>query len=124
MIEDKNLENFVSLKGIVKNIIEHSEDYNFLILTSFHEGYPNVIFEAMKNYLFIITTDVGDVKELIRPNTGIIINGFSENDLATALHSYIAIPYNQKLNIIKEAKKIVEQKTDLNSIVKSWVEII
>ena len=124
LIEDKNLENFVSLKGIVKNIIEHSEDYNFLILTSFHEGYPNVIFEAMKNYLFVITTDVGDVKELIRPNTGIIINGFSENDIATALHSYIAIPYNQKLNIIKEAKQTVDQKTDFDLIIKSWVEII
>tara|TARA_B100002019_G_scaffold178781_2_gene154389 strand:- start:1955 stop:3073 length:1119 start_codon:yes stop_codon:yes gene_type:complete len=124
LIEDNNLENTVSLKGIVKNIIENSEDYNFLILTSFHEGFPNVIFEAMKNYLFVITTDVGDVKELIRSDTGIIINGFSKNDIATALHSYIAIPYDQKLNIIKEAKKIVEQKTDFNSIIKSWLEIV
>lgn len=124
LIEDKNLENFVSLKGIVKNIIENSKDYNFLILTSFHEGYPNVIFEAMKNYLFVITTDVGDVKELVGPNTGIIINGFSNNDIATALHSYVAIPYNHKLNIIKEANKIVEQKTDFNSIINSWEEII
>ena len=64
LIEDKNLENFVSLKGIVKNIIEHSEDYNFLILRPFMR-YPNVIFEAMKNYLFVITTDVGDVKNLL-----------------------------------------------------------
>ena len=78
----------------------------------------------MKNYLFVITTDVGDVKELIRSDTGIIINGFSKNDIATALHSYIAIPYDQKLNIIKEAKKIVEQKTDFNSIIKSWLEIV
>ena len=124
LIVDKNLENIISLKGIVKNIIDHSDDYNFLILTSFHEGHPNVIFEAMKNYLFVISTDVGDVKNLIRTNTGIIIDGFSKNDIATALHSYIVIPYNQKLNIIKEAKKIVEQKTNLNSIVKSWVEII
>ena len=61
----------------------------------------------MKNYLFVITTDVGDVKELVRPDTGIIINGFSNNDIATALHSYVSIPYNQKLTIIKSWEEII-----------------
>ena len=75
----------------------------------------------MKNYLFVITTDVGDEKNLLDPHR-YYYNGFSENDIATALHSYIAIPYNQKLNIIKEAKQTVDQKTDFDLIIKSWVK--
>ena len=42
LIKNKNLNDKIYLKGLYQNIISQSKNYDFLILTSFHEGYPNV----------------------------------------------------------------------------------
>ena len=112
------------MKGLELNIIEKSEQYGFLILTSFHEGYPNVIFEAMNNFLFTISTDVGDVKELINNDTGIIIDGFNSASISKALKKYIEIPKIKKLDMIYQAKLNLNQKLNSENITKSWVEIV
>ena len=124
LIQKNNLVENVKLKGLELNIIEKSEQYGFLILTSFHEGYPNVIFEAMNNFLFTISTDVGDVKELINNDTGIIIDGFNSASISKALKKYIEIPKIKKLDMIYQAKLNLNQKLNSENITKSWVEIV
>tara|TARA_Y100000768_G_scaffold380425_1_gene357536 strand:- start:1138 stop:2256 length:1119 start_codon:yes stop_codon:yes gene_type:complete len=124
LIQKNNLVENVKLKGLQLNIIEKSEQYDFLILTSFHEGYPNVIFEAMNNFLFTISTDVGDVKELINKDTGLIIGGFDADSISKAVKKYIKIPKNKKLDMVYQAYTNLNQNFNADNIIKSWVEII
>ena len=124
LIKNNNLSDKIYLKCLYKNIIYQSKDYDFLILTSFHEGYPNVIIEAMKNYLFVISTNVGDVSNLIDEKTGILINGFDPLSIAEAINKFESLSQDYIFKILENAKKKVEHKTNLDTISKSWLEIV
>jgi teichuronic acid biosynthesis glycosyltransferase TuaC len=53
-----------------------------LVLTSYEEGSPNVIKEAMACNCPIVSTDVGDVKEIIGNTEGCYITTFDPADVA------------------------------------------
>lgn len=52
------------------------------VLTSFNEGSPNVIKEAMACNCPIVSTDVGDVSEVIENTEGCFISSFEPKDFA------------------------------------------
>ena len=77
---------FVNPFGIDKNsVIKFMSAANVLLLTSFWEGSPNVVKEAMACNLPIISTDVGDVKEIVKGTEYCFITGHSEDEIATKL---------------------------------------
>lgn len=56
-----------------------------LILTSFFEGSPNIVKEAMACNLPIISTDVGDVKDVISDTENCFVVDYSANEIASKL---------------------------------------
>ncbi len=101
--------------------INHSDFPKYLnncsvfVLTSFNEGSPNVIKEAMACNIPIVSTDVGDVKEVIGNTEGCYIASFEPEDVAEKIKQAMKfgrrttgrqdIPYLRS-DII--AKKIIE----------------
>jgi glycosyltransferase involved in cell wall biosynthesis len=74
------------LKGIKSNDIHiYYSAADVLVLTSKSEGSPNVIKEAMACNCPIVSTDVGDVREIISNTEGCFISGFSPNELSAKL---------------------------------------
>jgi glycosyltransferase involved in cell wall biosynthesis len=61
-----------------------------LLLTSRTEGSPNVIKEAMACKCPIVSTDVGDVKEVIQHTGGCYITSFNPQDIASKLSRALA----------------------------------
>jgi glycosyltransferase involved in cell wall biosynthesis len=66
---------------------------DFMLLTSFHEGGPQVLFEALAVNLPVICTDVGAVRQTIEGVDGCLICSYELNDVV------------QKINIILELSK-------------------
>ncbi len=52
------------------------------MLTSYNEGSPNVIKEAMACNMPIVSTNVGDVKEVVGKTKGCYITSFEPEDVA------------------------------------------
>jgi len=71
------------IKNTDQNIIPYyMSAADILILTSLWEGSPNVIKEAMACNCPIVSTDVGDVKEIIRKTDGCYIASYDVVDVA------------------------------------------
>lgn len=98
----KTVKNFKLLKKAIqflpRNVelicpfpIEHNEFPKYLnnssvfVLTSFNEGSPNVIKESMACNIPIVSTDVGDVKNIIGNTEGCFISSFDPEDLANQI---------------------------------------
>ncbi|QEM10960.1 glycosyltransferase [Mucilaginibacter rubeus] len=71
----------VTFIGEIKNVAEVISKHDLLVLSSFTEGFPNVVLEALSVGVPVVTFRVGGVDELIREG----FNGFiaEQNDLRT-----------------------------------------
>ena len=86
-----------------------------VVLTSYHEGSPNVIKEAMACNIPIVSTDVGDVREVIGKTKGCYITTFEPKDVADKIQK--ALVFNKRTTGREDikhlesgvvAKKIIE----------------
>ena len=108
---DRDEKNYPLAKKVIESIdglilLELSKGYkrneinlllnacDLLLLTSTKEGSPQVIKEAMACNCSIVSTDVGDVKEIIGDTEGCYITSFQTNDIADKIK--LALACNKK----------------------------
>lgn len=64
-------------------------------LPSLREGHPNVVMEALACGIPVVASDVGAVSELLRPQTGIVVQPADAHGLAQALRSALERSWNR-----------------------------
>lgn len=89
-----------------------------LILTSLHEGSPNVIKEAMACNCPIVTTNVGDVKWVIGNTEGCFITSFKPEDFAWGIKK--ALDFGQRTN---GRDRIIELGLDDKNVANKILEV-
>jgi len=98
----------VELHAIYDVLHIHIPEYmaigDVLLLTSFWEGSPNVVKEAMACGLPVVSTRTGDVEELIEGIDGCYISGFELNDIAENLGK--ALKFNKRTDGRKKVKNL------------------
>lgn len=87
--------------NVVKNVDHQLMPYymnaaDILLLTSSWEGSPNVVKEAMACNLPIVSTDVGDVKEIIGNTEGCYITLYDPKDVAQKIK--MALDFGKRTN--------------------------
>ncbi|MDH4211970.1 MAG: glycosyltransferase [candidate division WOR-3 bacterium] len=65
-----------------EKVVELMNSSDLLLLTSLQEGSPNVVKESMACNLPVVSTDVGDVREVIGDTDGCYITSFAPEDVA------------------------------------------
>jgi teichuronic acid biosynthesis glycosyltransferase TuaC len=82
LIKNDHLD-LIFLKGIEhKELKYYYNSADVLLLTSFHEGSPNVIKEAIACNCLVVSTDVGDVKSLIEGVDGCYLCTYKPKEVA------------------------------------------
>jgi len=66
-------------------------DTDVLLLPSYGEGLPMVILEAMEAGCGVITTDVGAIPEIVRPENGVIIQPGDLEALRKSIEEYLTM---------------------------------
>lgn len=88
--------------------------FDILALSSRSEGFPNVLVEAMSCGMPVVSTDVGDARQIV--GAGGIIVEQDENDLARALEALCVLEKRQVMGCA--AREQVNRHYGLNSVVE------
>ncbi len=121
MIDDYNLNNTIFLLGQRKDVASLLSKMDIFILPSESEGLPISIIEALRAGLYIMVTDVGGCKELIKPNFGELIDR-DIVEISKSLEKRIdeGIPSDTKL----KSKQFFNQKFTLEKMMRNYAEVI
>ena len=94
---------------------------DILILTSFHEGSPNVVKEAMACNCPIVSTDIGDVRWIMGETKGCFLTSFNVGDVADKIT--MALEYSALHGRTNGRERIFELGLDESSIAKKVINI-
>jgi len=94
---------------------------DLLLLTSFSEGSPQVIKEAMSCNCPIVSTKVGDVEFLLKDIEGCFVTEFDPKDVASKIK--LAANYRRKMGFTKGRDRILELKLDNQNVAKRIIEV-
>lgn len=109
--------NLIELKGIERqqvNLIMNSVDC--ILLTSFSEGSPQFIKEAMSCNKPIVATNVGDIEWLLSSIPGHFITSFDPEDVAQKIQ--LALEFSEKYGRTNGRDRIIELGLDSKTISK------
>jgi teichuronic acid biosynthesis glycosyltransferase TuaC len=120
-LNNENIE-LIELKGKTReevcNLLNTSD---LMLLTSFSEGSPQVIKEAMACNCPIVSTDVGDVREVIGSTEGCYICSFDSRDVATKIKD--ALLFSEKIGRTNGRDRIINLGLDSKSVAKKVLEV-
>lgn len=112
LAHELRVEKYVSFVGSVKHeeIPNWLRGADLLVISSRNEGWPTVINEAFACATPIVSTDVGGIAEAIpRRELGILVEKENVEQLATAIRSAIAEPWNSE-TLVQQASQYSWQK--------------
>ncbi len=99
-----------------KKLNEYYNACDVFLLTSLYEGSPNVLKEAMACNCPTVSTDVGDVREVVRNTEGCYITSFDPNDVAKKIK--IALNFGKRTNGRNHIKHL-----EINVIAKEIINV-
>ena len=118
-------------KGIVKYLGSTSDvrpylaDIHCTIMPSYHEGMSNVNLESAANGRPVITTNVPGCRETVDDGrSGYLVEPRSAKSLIDGVERFINLPYSQKIQMGKEARKKVEREFDRQIVVEAYLKEI
>ncbi len=94
---------------------------DMVLLTSLWEGSPNVIKEAMACNVPVVSTDVGDVREVIGDTEGCYITSFDPQDVAGKIKKALIFSVNKGQTQGRE--RLMELGLDTESVASKLMDV-
>jgi glycosyltransferase involved in cell wall biosynthesis len=104
-----------------EDLVYYYNAADLLLLTSHSEGSPNVIKEAMACNCPIVSTDVGDVRELIGDTKGCYITSFEPEDISKKI--ILALDFGKRTSK-RDHIKHLDNQLIAQKIIHFYKEII
>ncbi len=95
LMKDLRLDGRVHLLGQTLNNLELTQGLDVSCCSSLTESFPNTVLEAMACRVFCVSTDVGDVREILG-DAGLVVPSRNAPVLAQALLAALALPADQR----------------------------
>ena len=112
----------IPVNDVSQNILDYYYSAaDLLILTSYHEGSPNVIKEAMACNCPIVSTDVGDVKWVLGDTEGCYIASYEPMDLAEKIK--LALEFSKVKKRTEGCNRIYKLGLDSDTIAGKIIEV-
>lgn len=115
----------IKYHGFQKNVLPFVQKCNCVVLPSYHEGMANTLLESASMGRPIITSNIhGCMESIIDGESGYLVNVCDKDDLYEKMKQFIELPYNQKVQMGRVARKHMEDNFDKKAVVKETMKVI
>jgi glycosyltransferase involved in cell wall biosynthesis len=118
-VRDLGLDGRVSLLGERRDVVDLLSASDLFCLSSYTEGLPNAVAEAMACALPCVSTDVGDVAQLVG-DTGRVVPPRDPAALAAALRALIEAGNDERASLGEGARRRIVEQFDLTRMVADY----
>ena len=95
-----------------------------MVLPSLHEGFPNVVSEAIACGLPVLISDVCDNRVFVEQSNGYLFDPNDPSDIAAKIISFCRLENNKKRFMSKSSRKKAEILFDKKKYSESYLKII
>jgi glycosyltransferase involved in cell wall biosynthesis len=106
----------VTFLGRREDVPELLAGSDILVLTSDHEGFPNVVLEGMAAGLPIVTTPAGDAPQVVRDGVSGYVVPFDDAEALASRIVELAKSAELRERLGQEGRRIAEQKYSLSEL--------
>jgi glycosyltransferase involved in cell wall biosynthesis len=106
----------VTFLGRREDVPELLAGSDILVLTSDHEGFPNVVLEGMAAGLPIVTTPAGDAPQVVRDGVSGYVVPFDDVEVLASRIVELAKSAELRERLGQEGRRIAEQKYSLSEL--------
>ena len=123
LINNYNIENSVSLKGVTNDIASVLHRAEIFVLASRYEGYPNVLIEALAaGCCTIATNSPGAVSDILNNGEfGMLLEDTSVNAITYGMNELMSS--QQKRDMFRDKAPYVVNALDVNLISEKWLDL-
>ena len=114
-----DLGNLVRIEPAVANAAALFARLDAVVLTSTHEGFPNVLLEAQASARPVVSTRVGDVENMIEHGASGLLVGFDEQQVADALQT-LASDAALRARLGARGRSIVEARYSMERVAEQY----
>ncbi len=124
-IEELDISQIVNVLGFINNNKEYLRDADALILSSYGEGSPNAILEAMANKTPVIASNVPGCSTLINESgCGLLFECGDADDLAKKIIELKNLSVPLKVELGNKGYDYVRENYDENIVLEKWFTIV
>lgn len=117
-----NMEEHIVFTGFQSNVVDYLRSSDLMLMTSYSEGLPLVIFEAFNAKTPVITFDTIGSNELVRnEETGVVVPAFDTNKLAVSIVELLENPI-KAAQLAKQAHETLKSKFSLARMTNETIE--
>lgn len=121
-IRSSGLSEKISLLGLQKNVHSYMSASDIFVLSSRSEGLPLVIAEAMLSKCFIVSTDVGGIKEMLGTDA-FLCEAENHRAMGELLWEAVSVPIQTRIDVGERFRKRAVNLFDLEVIVDQWLKL-
>jgi len=123
-IERRGLAEIVRVVPPVRRMAALMRRLDGVLLPSLHEGFPNVVLEAMASRVPVVASAVGDVPDMLESGrTGFVLERNEATCLAAALAELAALPPDRRAELGRRARDVVEQRYAMPVVAARYLEL-
>lgn len=124
-LKQNNLDDRVLLMGAVENAVNYMQIFDYFLLASVHEGFPNSLIESMSKGLIPFVTDSGDSYDIVSKNRGVKIERPNADSIANSINNFINLTQETSVSEIKlNIKNYIQKDLDEANIIEQWLSLI
>lgn len=121
ILNSKNSDSIFIL-GNISNVYSVIKHFDVGVLTSIHEGFPNVIGEYILSNLLVVATDVGEIRNIIAQENPFLTKVKDVNSLSNYFKFTLSLDEKTKTQIINSNRNKVTNLFTMNKIADQYFQ--